>query len=388
MNKDELKAMLEEIRKEEVAEEAKVVEGGFDISELADALGDKIVKAVVEARGGGTDSEKEALKGKMFKGKSALDAIEFPSNLSNLTADEKTATFFKALASERTNPRAAEVLRALVEGTDAQGGYLVPEEFRAEVFRLLPDYSVMRKLARVIPMTRDTMNLNYLASKPEAYWTSEYAEKTTSSASIGRETLTPHKLVCLLPVSEELLMDANISVVSFIAELFAERIGEIEDKAYFIGSGTGQPTGLMTTMSTNNVGGNDFDAIIDLIYFRSQAVRKSKRTAFVGHKNVIKAFRKVKDDDGRYIWSAGNPENGEPDRLYGYPIHEMNWMNQKKMVFGDFSYYVIGDRQQLTVRTTMEGGDAWRRDSMEIKAKIRVDGVTVLENAFAVLGVS
>lgn len=386
MNKDELKAMLKEIRDEEKvdvkAQEEKSAEGDIDIAKLADELGDRISKAIVDAKGG-NDKDAEDLKGKFFNHENGFKALEFPSNLSNLTKDEKTVTFFKALINERQSPEAKKVLRALVEGTDSDGGYLVPEEFRAEVYRILPDYSVMRKLARVIPMSRDTMNLNYLVAKPEAYWTSEYAEKTTSSAEIGRKQLTPHKLVCLLPGTEELIADANVDVVNMIAQLFAERIGEIEDKAFFIGSGSGQPTGLMTTMSSNHVSGNDFDAIIDLIYYRAQAVRKSKRSAFVAHKNVIKAFRKTKDDDGRYIWSAGNPESGEPDRLYGYPLYEQNWMSQKAMIFGDFRGYVIGDRQQLVVRTTMEGGDAWRRDSMEIKAKIRVDGVTVLENDFA-----
>jgi HK97 family phage major capsid protein len=381
MEKTELKELLKEIKEEEKVEKESTAEGNVDVTKLADELGDRIAKAIVEAKGG-NEKDQEDLKEKFFNPRNGFKAIEFPSNLSNLTKEEKVTTFFKALVAERHDPEAHQVLRALIEGTDSEGGYLVPEEFRAEVFRLLPDYSVMRKLARVIPMSTDTMNLNYLVAKPEAYWTAEYASKTTSSAEIGRKTLSPNKLVCLLPVTEELLADANIDVVNFIAELFAERIGEIEDKAYFTGTGTTQPWGLATRCKTVNVAGNDFDAIIDMIYYRGQAVRNSRRAAFVGNKNVIKAFRKVKDSDGRYIWSAGNPESGEPQRLYGYPLYEQNNLGQNTMFFGDFGGYVIGDRQQLTVRTTMDGGDAWRRDAMEIKAKIRVDGEVVLTNAF------
>jgi HK97 family phage major capsid protein len=392
MDKAELKKLLEEIKAEDKAVEEKVQvnekEGTFDIKSLADELGDRIAKEIVKAKGGNSTDAKQ-LKNEFFNADNGFKAIEYPDakELSNLEGDEKITTFFKALVTSRDNPQSQMVMRALVEGTDSQGGYLVPEEFRAEVWRILPDVSVMRKLATVLPMNTDTLDIPTLVAKPEAYWTSEYASKTTSSAEFGQVTLTPYKLVCLLPVTQELIMDAGIDLVRFITTLFAERIGEIEDKAYFVGTGTGQPTGLNGALSSSVAcaGGVDFDEVIDLIMTPPQAVRNSRRTAFVANKHGIKLLRTIKDSNNNYIWSAGRPDVSEAERLYGYPLYEMNSLPARNMIFGDFSNYVIGDRQQLSVSTTMEGGDSWRRDSMEIKAKVRVDGKTLLTGGFALM---
>ncbi|OGM38101.1 hypothetical protein A3E41_03470 [Candidatus Woesebacteria bacterium RIFCSPHIGHO2_12_FULL_38_9] len=56
-----------------------------------------------------------------------------------------------------------------------------------------------------------------------------------------------------------------------------------------------------------------------------------------------------------------------PDLLYVYPFYEQNDINQSEIYFGDWKMYVIGDRQTISVRTTTEGGEAWRRNSMEVK---------------------
>lgn len=389
MNKEELKAMLKEINEEKAVENKEAdnsVEKTLDVKSLADELGDRIAKEIVKAKGGNSNDEKQ-IKDEFFNYKNGFKGVQYPDDLSVLSKEEKITTFFKALVTSRDNPQSHMVMRALVEGTDADGGYLVPEEFRAEVYRILPDFSVMRRLARILPMSTDTLNIPKLVAKPEAYWTSEYASKTTSSAEFGQITLSPYKLVCLLPVTQELLMDANINLVQFITQLFAERIAEIEDKAYFVGTGSGQPTGLYGSLSSKvNAGGAvTFDDVIDLITVPAQSVRNSRRTAFVANKTTIKNLRKLKDSNNQYLWQAGSPDGGTPDRVYGYPIYEMNHLANNVMIFGDFSYYIIGDRQQLTVMTTMEGGDAWRRDAMEIKAKIRVDGKVIITDAFALM---
>ena len=392
MNKEELDLIKKLMKKVEAEEETieketvkeKAVEVGVDMDTMLTKMGDIVAKAVIQANGelSKTDSE---IKEKFFNRKDGLTAIQYPEKLSELKGDEKIAVWFKSLIRKNDDMESARVFRALNEGSAGDGGYLVPEELKAEVWRILPDYSIMRKLARIIPMSTDSLRLNTLTAMPQAYWTSEYASKTTTSAEFGQIELTPYKLVCLLPVTDELVADANIQVVRFIVELFAERLGHQEDKAYFTGSGSGQPTGLMGSLSTSVNAGNavSFDNVIDLIYKVPQAIRNSKKSAFVAPANVIKSLRKIKDSNNLYIWSPGDPNNGQPERLYGYALYEQNSLAHNEMVFGDFNYYIIGDRQQLTVRTTNEGGDAWRRDSTEIKAKIRVDGEVILTSAFA-----
>jgi HK97 family phage major capsid protein len=312
--------------------------------------------------------------------------------LKSLTKEEKIVNFFKALLYSKADPASQQVLRALVEGTDSEGGYLVPEELRTEVYRLLPDFTVMRNVARVLPMSTDTLKLNTLTARPVAYWTSEYASKSTTSADFGQVSLSPNDLVCLIPISEQLLADANINLVQFIVELFTEAIGLGEDAAFFTGSGTGQPRGIsQETISTVTAGGNlTFTHILQLIDSVSARVANSPRAAFIGNRNVKSLLRQIKDSNGNYIWRDGGtaPGGGTESRrlpvtLYGYQFYEQNDIAQGTLYFGDWSYYVIGDRQTISVRTTTEGGDAWRRNAMEIKAVERVDGRALLVGAFA-----
>lgn len=351
---------------------------------------------VIAQQKGLSDADKSDLKTKILAPEitGGNSALGYPSDLGNLSKDAKIVLFIKSLVGRARDPYTSEhdrVFKALVEGTDAEGGYLVPEEFRSEVFRIMTDTAVMRKIATVIPMNTDTLNLNTLVARPSAYWTPEYGAKTTSSAEFGRLVLSPNDLVCLLPVTHQLLNDANINLVQFITQLFAEAIALAEDKAFFTGSGTGQPKGINQESITSLAGNISMDGVISLIDSVAGAVARDPSTAFVGNRYVKRQLRLLKDSTGNYLWRNGGSASGNagevgrlPDELYGYPFYEQNDL-ENSLYFGAWRNYVIGDRQQMVVSTTTEGGDAWRRNSMEIKAVERVDGKTVLPSAFAKL---
>ncbi len=386
-------------KKEEVKTSKK--DNGADakvVADLADKIAEKLANAVADNKGYSKETREDLnqhVRSKIFTSWGGLKEIDYPSDLTSLSKEEKIATFFKSLVYSKTDPNSQRVLRALVEGTDSEGGYLVPEELRTEVFRILPDKAIMRRIARILPMSTDTLKLNSLSAKPVAYWTSEYASKSTTSAEFGQVTLSPNDLVCLLPVSHQLLADANINLVQFIVELFAEAIGAAEDKAFFTGSGSGRPTGISTeSISNQAIAGASisFDDIIALIDLVPQATSQSSRTAFVGNRYVKRILRTLKDTTNQYIWRDGGAASasvGEtkrlPDTLYGYPFHEQNDLAESELYFGDWSNYIIADRQTLAVTTTNEGGDAWRRNAMEIKAVERVDGKAVITTPFAKL---
>ena len=368
------------------------------VADLASNIAQKLAGIISDKKDLGekdTNELNETIKTKIYTSWGGLKEISYPTDIANLSKDEKIATFFKALVYSNNHPQSQQVLRALVEGTPADGGYLVPEELRTEVFRVLPDMTVMRRLARVLPMSTDTLKLNSLSARPTAYWTSEYASKSTTSAEFGQVTLAPNDLVCLLPVSEQLLADANINLVSFIIELFAEAIGGAEDRAFFTGTGSGQPRGIsIETISNQAIAGAtiSFDDILASIDLVPQRVSQSPKAAFVANRYVKRILRGIKDTAGNYIWrdAKGGVGGGAevvrlPDTLYGYPFYEQNDINQAQLYFGDWSQYIIADRQTMSVTTTTEGGDAWRRNAMEIKAVERVDGRAVIMSPFAKL---
>ena len=362
------------------------------VADLASAIANKLAGIIGEKKQLADEDKKDLnkeIKTKIFTNWGGMKEIEYPSNLQALSKEEKIVTFFKALFYAQADPNSQQVLRALTEGTPAEGGYLVPEELRTEVFRVLPDITVMRRIARVIPMNTDTLLLNSLSARPTAYWTAEYASKSTTSAEFSQVSLTPHDLVCLLPISEQLLADANINLVSFIVELFAEAIGLAEDQAFFNGVGTTQPRGISIETITNFNGTGSFDDVIRLIDSIPQRASQSPRAAFVGNRYLKRVMRLLKDSTGNYLWRDGKGGVGGgqeitkmPDTIYGYPFYEQNDLGNS-LYFGDWSNYIIGDRQTMSVKTTTEGGDAWRRNAMEIKAVERVDGRAVILSPFA-----
>lgn len=399
MDKDELKKMLKEIQAEQKdGDDSDTGDGDnggsqvtADIQKAADRIADRIIEAVAQKKGVTADSDKKELKQYLFDPQTGFKAANYPEDIHAATDDQKIVAFFKSWVRRDYDEESSRVFKALVEGTDAEGGYLVPAPLAAEVWRVLPDISVMRRIARTIPMSSQTLQLNNLAARPHAYWTSEYAQKTTSSADFGQTTLTANKLVALLPVTHELLADANINLANFVIELFAEAIGLEEDNKFFTGSGTGQPRGInQESLTSIDAGGSvSMDDVIGLIDSVPSRVAQSPRAAFVGHKYAKRILRNLKDSNNNYIWrdSSVGRMSGQterlPDMLYGYAFYEQNDLAQSELYFGDWSYYLIGDRQQMTVSSTNEGGDAWRRDATEFKAVERVDGRAVITTPFA-----
>lgn len=402
-NDDNVLKALEDIQKALKGEEkgtddkkSSKVKAPIDAEKLVKEMTDKIVEAVQEAKGWQKEDDSENLKKKIF-GYEKPKGQEYPElkDLGNLTDEETIVLFVKALAHQGRDANAAAIVKGLAEGTNADGGYLVPEPLAVRVYEILPDLSVMRNLADVIPMSSETLRVNFLQERPQAYWIGERQTKTTTSAEFGQVTLTANKLVARMLVSDELVADANINIVQWIVGKFAEAIAVAEDRAFFTGSGTGQPKGITTeSLTTVSKAGAtlSFDDIISLMYAVSQATRNGRqsRPAFVAHAKVIQQLQKVKDSSGQYIWGPGLRRGGGeterlPDTIYGFPLYEQNDLPQDRLYFGDWSKYVIGDRQQIAVESTRQNETAWTQDATDIKAVERVDGRVVMTRAFAVL---
>ena len=110
----------------------------------------------------------------------------------------------------------------LDEATAAEGGYLVPEEFQAEVIRLVPDYGIARKECRIIPMKSKSKTLPALTAGITAYWIGEGAKKKTSKWTLAQVKLVAHKLAALVPATDELLEDTSIDTFNLLTTLIAE----------------------------------------------------------------------------------------------------------------------------------------------------------------------
>jgi HK97 family phage major capsid protein len=203
------------------------------------------------------------------------------------------------------------VLAPQVEGTNSAGGYLVPQEFYADVLMYLGKYSYARKYANVIEMQSSILNVSTLTAKPSAAWFDENTAITASKATFGRLTLTAKKLAAIYPISNELLQDANVDVYRVMVEIFAEIFAKEESTQMFRGTGTPW-TGILGTAGTqvyylgnSSTSGNTsyaditWDDLVDCI--NKLDCTKRDGAKFFLDQNVVTELAKQKDSQGRYM---------------------------------------------------------------------------------------
>ncbi len=295
----------------------------------------------------------------------------------------KSIHFLNALATGDK-----QKLQLLTEGTAASGGYLVPDDFANMIIEDIRDNTVMRNIADVMSTSSDTFHLPNLASRPKASWRSEAAVKNTSTATFGENVFTPYSLAVIVGLSDELVADAALGVgniVNYVSQLMAQSLGEEEDKAFFTGSGTGQPTGISTySLGTVVAGGTDVsksDAVISTFMRVPQGYRQ--RGVWVGNSATIENVQKLKDGQNNYLISrlADSPVL----TLKGRPVYEQNDIAVGTLYYGDFSYYKIVDREGVRVRVsdeaTVASQSAFERDLTFIRVEKRVDGELTLPQA-------
>ena len=294
------------------------------------------------------------------------------------------------LTALRTNFR--QVSDELNEGTDANGGYLVPEEYDRRLIDVLKEENVMRKVGTIIK-TAGEHKINVAATKPAAAWIDEGGALQFSDATFGQINMDAHKLHVAVKVTEELLYDAAFPLENYIIEQFGKALANAEEDAFLNGNGSGKPLGLLADqVDSKDVGAHvaftsasataiSADEIINLIYALKRPYRKKAK--FLLNDSTISALRKLKDGNGVYLWQP-SLQVGEPDKLFGYDLLTSPYMptleaGAKGIVFGDLSYYNIGDRG---TRSFAELKELFAGNGMiGFVAKERVDGRLLLPEA-------
>lgn len=302
--------------------------------------------------------------------------------------DEYRAAFWHALRAGR-NALYADEVRALQVGTDSEGGYLVPDEFERTLVQALEAQNIMRGLCRVITTGSGDRLIPVVSSHGTASWIAEEGAFTESDEAFSRVTLGAHKVGTLIKVSEELLQDSAFDLAAYIASEFARRIGTAEEEAFVNGNGTGKPTGVIGSaqVGVTAAAGNAIttDELIDLFHSLKRPYRA--RATWLMADSTAKVIRKLKDNDGQYIWQPGL-QAGQPDRLLARPVAISDYvpaiaLSAKVIAFGDFSYYWIADRQGRVFQRLNELYAV--NGQVGFRAYQRVDGKLILAEAVKVL---
>ena len=286
------------------------------------------------------------------------------------------------------NKAGFEVKNALQVGTDTEGGYLVPDEFEHTLIEALEEENIFRGLANTIQTSSGDRKIPIVATKGTASWVDEEGAIPESDDSFSQVSIGAYKLATMIKVSEELLNDSVFNLESYIATEFGRRIGNKEEEAFFTGNGTGKPTGILDSTGGGQLGKTtsgatsiSFDEIMDLFYSLKSPYRKN--ATFLMNDSTVKAIRKLKDGSGQYIWQPSMTA-GTPDTILNRPVLTSAYMPEiasgnKTVVFGDFKYYWIADRQGRSFKRLNELFAV--TGQVGFVATQRVDGKLILPEA-------
>ena len=276
------------------------------------------------------------------------------------------------------------VSNVLQEGVDADGGYLVPEEYDRRLIDVLTEANIMRGLGTVI-RTSGEHKINIAATKPAAAWIDEgQALDFDKTMTFGQKVLDAHKLHVAIKVTEELLYDNAFNLENYIISQFGMALANAEEDAFLNGDGTGKPTGIFNATGggtvAETVSAVKADDLISLVYALKRPYRKN--ASFIINDSLLAGIRKLKDTTGAYMWQPSY-QAGEPDRLLGYAVHTSAFAPTDGIAFGDYSYYNIGDRGS---RSFKQLNELFAGNGMVVfVAKERVDGKLVLPEAVQIM---
>lgn len=279
-----------------------------------------------------------------------------------------------------------DINNSLSIGTDAEGGYLVPDDFERKLVQGLEEENFFRSLATIIKTSSGDRKIPIVTGKGEAAWIDENGLFPESDDAFGQTSISAYKLATMIKVSDELLNDNAFDLQSYIVQEFARRIATKEEEAFFIGNGVGKPTGIFNEIGvTSNAAAISFDDVMDLFYSLKAPYRKNAK--WILNDSTVKAIRKLKDGNGNYIWQPSVSAN-TPDMILNRPYFTSTFVPEiaagtKPMAFGDFKYYWIADREGRSFKRLNELYAA--TGQVGFLASQRVDGKLILPEAVKTL---
>lgn len=284
-----------------------------------------------------------------------------------------------------------------LEGRDGSaGGYLVPEEYLANLLSVGAMGAVVRPRATVIPMRRRSLRIPSLDQEGTpgaywktdffggvlAYWTEEGGTKTEVEPAFSELELVAHKLAGYTQASDELLEDSAVALEALLRKLFGGAIVSREEYGFMRGTGVGQPLGILNSGAletqdravANDITYRDIARMMDQFLPQSYG-----NGVFVVNPTTLPELLTMEDTEGQNVWmpnASGGAQQGVPGYLIGMPVVVSEKVpalgNTGDVLLADFSYYVIGDRGETAIDSSEEF--AFTSDLTTWRFVHRVDG--------------
>jgi HK97 family phage major capsid protein len=292
--------------------------------------------------------------------------------------------------------------KAMGEGTDALGGYLVPDEFIPQLIRNVDAYGVVRGRITRVPMSRETQTWPRRTGGLTVYHPDEGVAATASDLGFGQVQLTARKWAVLTFFSRELEEDAAIGLGELIGMEMALALAIAEDTYTFQGDGSagmGTITGILAsanvTVVTMGSGDTAFadlsdDDFIDLKRAVPTWVRKMPDAAYYMSPDVAGIAEKIRDDDGRPMYQRATEDFTM--RIHGHEVVETlampditdDGISTKFLAFGSLrAWGILGQRRSMSIERNTSV--KWLEGQVGVMAVPRLDIKEQDGDAMAVL---
>ena len=259
-----------------------------------------------------------------------------------------------------------DIRAAMSTTTASEGGFTTSPEYQKALESAMKAYGGMRNVATTIRTATGTQ-MNF----PTSDATTEEGEIVGQNGAVtgldvvfGNATMDVFKYSSKkIALPFELVQDSFLDIEAYVQAVQSMRLGRIQNKHQTIGTGIGQPTGLVTASGAGKVGAvgqtltTTYDDLVALEHSVDPAYRSNPGVGYMMHDTSLLAIRKIKDSNNRPIfvpgYESGNP-GGAPDRLMGRLITINQHMpvmaaNAKSVLFGQFNKYLIRDVMDLTM---------------------------------------
>lgn len=262
--------------------------------------------------------------------------------------------------------------KAMSSAVNADGGYLLDPQTADSIRSMLVSTSSLRSIANVVQIDATSFDVLIDRSEVGSGWATEVAATAeTATPTIERISIKLSELSAMPKASQRLLDDSAFDVEGWLAGKIATRFIRAEAAAFINGDGVDKPKGILlpakvanaswawgslgfipTGAASDFAATNPVDCLISLVYALSADYRAN--ASFVMNSKTAGAVRKIKDTEGRFMWSDGLSVKA-PATLMGYPVLIAGDMpdiaaNAYPIAFGDFkSGYTIAERPDLRI---------------------------------------
>lgn len=317
----------------------------------------------VEARGGVWSGEDEAKYASLTADINKRNELIEMEQRDAATAEAVQAAAIN-FAGATSSDNESDILRKMVLGeirghefraiTGSSTGAPVPTSFYNEIVKVARLVNPLLEYATVINTTSgENLQIPSQSGFSTATIVGQGSSIGTSEPTFNAfTTLSSYKFSALSQLSRELVLDAGVDIIGFLAEQFGNSFGYAIGDKIVNGTGTVEPTGFLAqagtgvTGSTGVAGAFTADNVIDLVYSLDGALRQKPTFAMLANSTSIAALRKLKDSYGQYLFDIGTGLD-KRDLVLGVPVIETPAMPSPATGANSLA---VGDLKALYVR--------------------------------------